>query len=84
MTPLTGDFNFAVAEAYEIVNGKIGKPVKGATLIGKGGEVLKKVDMVADNLRIDQGYCYAKSGALFIGAGQPTVRISNMTVGGIK
>ena len=84
VTPLTGDFNFAVAEAYEIVNGKLGKPVKGATLIGKGGEVLKKVDRVADNLRIDQGYCYAKSGALFIGAGQPTVRISNMTVGGIK
>lgn len=84
VTPLTGAFNFAVAEAYEIVNGRIGKPVKGATLIGKGGEVLKKVDMVADNLRIDQGYCYAGSGSLFIGAGQPTVRISNMTVGGIR
>lgn len=81
---VTGDFNFSVTEAYEIVNGKIGKPVKGATLIGKGGEVLKRVDMVADNLRIDEGYCYAASGALFIGAGQPTVRISNMTVGGIK
>ncbi len=84
VNPLTGAFNFAVAEAYEIVNGKIGEPVKGATLIGTGSEVLQKVDMVADNLRIDQGYCYAGSGAIFIGAGQPTVRISNMTVGGIK
>ncbi|MEG1802154.1 MAG: TldD/PmbA family protein [Lachnospiraceae bacterium] len=84
VNPVTGDFNFAVAEAYEIKNGKIGKPVKGATLIGKGGEVLQRVDMVGDNLSIGQGYCYAGSGALYIGAGQPTVRISNMTVGGIK
>lgn len=84
VNPVTGDFNFAVAEAYEIQNGKIGKPVKGATLIGKGSQVLQDVDMVGNNMRIDQGYCYAASGALFIGAGQPTVRIKNMTVGGLS
>jgi len=79
---VTGEFNFSVLESYMVENGKITKPVKGATLIGKGGEVLKRIDMVGDNLKIGQGYCFAESGALYIGAGQPTVRISNMTVGG--
>jgi len=84
VNPITGEFNFSVLESYLIENGKLTVPVKGATLIGKGGEILKLVDMVGDNLSIGQGYCYAESGALFIGAGQPTVRISNMTVGGMK
>jgi TldD protein len=84
VNPLTGEFNFSVSEAYLIENGKLTDPVKGATLIGTGGSILKLVDMVGDNLSIGQGYCYAASGALFIGAGQPTVRISNMTVGGRK
>ena len=83
VNPLTGEFNFSVSEAYLIENGKLIEPVKGATLIGTGGNILKLVDMVGDNLSIGQGYCYAGSGALFIGAGQPTVRISNMTVGGM-
>lgn len=84
VNPLTGEFNFSVSEAYLIENGKLTEPVKGATLIGTGGNILKLVDMVGDNLSIGQGYCYAASGALFIGAGQPTVRISNMTVGGMR
>lgn len=84
VNPLTGEFNFSVSEAYIIENGKMKEPVKGATLIGTGGNILKLVDMVGDNLSIGQGYCYAGSGALFIGAGQPTVRISNMTVGGMR
>ena len=71
-----------MSEAYLIDGGEITKPVKGASLIGKGGEILKNVDMVADNLKIGQGYCYAESGALFIGAGQPTIRVKNLTVGG--
>ena len=82
VNPSTGDFNFSLSEAYLIDGGEITKPVKGASLIGKGGEILKNVDMVADNLKIDQGYCYAESGALFIGAGQPTIRVKNLTVGG--
>ncbi|WP_352420829.1 TldD/PmbA family protein [Proteiniborus sp.] len=82
VNPATGDFNFSLSEAYLIENGKITKPVKGATLIGNGSKILQDVDMVANNLRIGQGYCYAASGALFIGAGQPTIRVKSMTVGG--
>ena len=67
-----------------IENGKITIPVRGVTLIGNGGTVLQSVDMVAGNYELRQGFCYASSGALFIGAGQPTVRVSNMTVGGIQ
>lgn len=84
VNPATGDFNFNVSEAYLIENGKITKPVRGATLIGNGGNILKQVDMIGNNLEIRQGYCYAGSGALFIGAGQPTVRVATMTVGGAK
>lgn len=82
VNPATGDFNFSLSEAYLIENGKITKPVKGATLIGNGSKVLQDVDMVGNNLKIGQGYCYAESGALFIGAGQPTLRVKTMTVGG--
>ncbi len=82
VNPATGDFNFSLSEAYLIENGKITKPVKGATLIGNGSKILQDVDMVGNNLQIGQGYCYAASGALFIGAGQPTIRVKSMTVGG--
>lgn len=82
--PATGDFNFSTGECYLIENGKITTPVRGATLIGNGGTVLRNVDMVANDYDLRQGYCYASSGALFIGAGQPTIRVSNMTVGGIR
>lgn len=82
VNPATGDFNFSLSEAYLIENGKITKPVKGATLIGNGTKILQDVDMVGDNLEIGQGYCFAASGALFIGAGQPTIRVKTMTVGG--
>lgn len=84
VNPATGDFNFNACESYLIRNGKLAEPVKGVTLIGKGGDILQQVDMVANNLEIRQGYCYAASGALYIGAGQPTVRVANMTVGGAK
>lgn len=82
VNPATGDFNFSLSEAYLIENGKITKPVKGSTLIGNGNKILQDVDMVGNNLEIGQGYCYAGSGALFIGAGQPTIRVKTMTVGG--
>ena len=84
VNPATGDFNFAAAESYLIENGRIAHPVSGATLIGKGTQVLKDVDMVGNDLSIGQGYCFAASGALFIGAGQPTIRVSTMTVGGVE
>lgn len=80
----TGDFNFSVREAYMIRNGKIAEPVKGATLIGTGLEVLGKIDMIADNLAYGFGMCGASSGSIPAIVGQPAVRVSEMTVGGKK
>lgn len=82
VNPATGDFNFSVIEGYLIRNGRIDKPVKGATLIGNGEEILKKVDMVGNNLELGQGYCMADSGTVFVSMGQPTIRIQSITVGG--
>ncbi|MDD4212901.1 MAG: TldD/PmbA family protein [Bacilli bacterium] len=80
--PSTGQFNFAVNEGYLIEDGKITKPVKGATLIGSGAEVLKNIDMIADNLSYGQGMCGSASGSIPTDVGQPTIRVQNMTVGG--
>ncbi|KGG79461.1 peptidase C69 [Caloranaerobacter azorensis H53214] len=80
----TGDFNFAVMEGYLIKNGKIEKPVRGATLIGNGLEVLKKIDMVGNNLEFGQGMCGSVSGSIPANVGQPTIRVQSMTVGGRK
>src|SRR5699024_11212559 len=59
VNPITGDYNFTVVEGYLIKNGKIDKPVKGATLIGNGATTLKNIDMVGNNSTLGQGYCYA-------------------------
>lgn len=83
VNPATGDFNFSACECWLIEEGRLTQPVYGATLIGKGGEVLLDVDMVGNDLEIGQGYCYNNSGALFIGAGQPTLRVRKMLVGGL-
>ncbi len=82
--PATGDFNFAVMEGYMIRDGKIAEPVKGATLIGSGKDALKKIDMVGNNLLRAQGMCGSVSGSIPTDVGQPTVRVSSMTVGGRK
>ncbi|WP_250227686.1 TldD/PmbA family protein [Anaeropeptidivorans aminofermentans] len=82
--PLTGEFNFSTLESYMVENGKITYPIKGASLIGTGINILKQVDMVGNNLEIGDGFCFAGSGALFICAGQPTVRVNNMTIGGVE
>jgi TldD protein len=78
----TGDFNFAVREGYIIKNGKIDKPVRGATLIGTGLDVLSKIDMVGNNLDHGQGMCGSLSGSVPVNVGQPTIRVKEMTVGG--
>ncbi len=83
VNPVTGDFNFSVAQCWLIENGRLTEPVYGATLIGNGGNVLRQVDMVGNNLVHGQGYCYNTSGALFINAGQPTIRVKNILVGGL-
>ena len=80
--PATGSFNFAVLEGYMIRNGRIAEPVRGATLIGKGAEVLRDIDMVGNNLKRAQGMCGSKSGSIPTDVGQPMIRVSSMTVGG--
>jgi len=82
--PATGEFNFAVRESYIIRNGEIAEPVRGATLIGKGSEVLKNIDRVADDLFQEQGVCGSSSGAVPTNVGQPTIRVKDVTVGGRK
>lgn len=82
VNPVTGDFNFAVNEGYLIEDGKITKPVKGATLIGTGAEVLMNIDMVGNDLLRAQGMCGSASGSIPADVGQPTIRVRNITVGG--
>lgn len=83
VNPVNGEFNFNVAECWLIENGRLTEPVQGATLIGTGGQVLEQVDMVGDNLTLGQGNCYNNSGAVYITAGQPTIRVKNILVGGL-
>jgi len=80
--PATGEFNFAVEEAYLIRGGKIAEPVRGATLIGKGAEVLTQIDKIANNLAHAQGVCGSISGSIPTNVGQPMIRVKEMTVGG--
>lgn len=82
VNPSTGDFNFAVLEGYLIKDGKIVKPVKGATLIGNGSDTLLKIDKVGNNLKRAQGMCGASSGSIPTDVGQPAIRVSSMIVGG--
>ena len=82
VNPSTGDFNFAVQEGYLIQDGKIVKPVKGASLIGNGAETLLKIDFVGKNLARAQGMCGASSGSIPTDVGQPAIRVSSMIVGG--
>ena len=82
VNPSTGEFNFAVNEAYLIENGRITKPVKGATLIGKGYEIIQKIDMVGNDVARGQGVCGSVSGGVPADVGQPTIRVSEIIVGG--
>ncbi len=82
VNPASGEFNFAVAEGYMIEDGKLTTPVRGAMLIGHGKDVLFKIDRVADNLLFGQGMCGSLSGSIPVDVGQPTIRVSEMTVGG--
>lgn len=82
VNPLTGEFNFSVAEGYWVRDGKILTPVRGATLVGKGGQTLMKIDRVSDRMWMSQGVCGSASGGVPVNIGQPRIRISEMTVGG--
>jgi TldD protein len=82
----SGNFVFSASEAYLIENGKITRPVKGATLIGNGPEVMQKISMVGNDLALDPGVgtCGKDGQSVPVGVGQPTIRIDNITVGGTR
>lgn len=82
VNPATGAFNFSVDEGYIIRNGEICEAVRGASLIGKGHEILMDIDMVGQNLETAQGMCGASSGSIPTDVGQPLIRVSSITVGG--
>ena len=82
VNPITGEFNFAVSEGYLVKGGRIDRPVRGATLIGKGADILKKIDRVGKTLELGQGMCGSVSGSIPVNVGQPMIRVTDITVGG--
>ena len=82
VNPLTGEFNFGVNEGYIIRNGEICEPVRGASLVGTGSDILMDIDMVGNNLETAQGMCGSSSGSVPTDVGQPLIRVSKITVGG--
>ena len=80
----SGKFVFSTSEAYLIENGKVTKPVKGATLIGSGIEAMQQISMVGNDLKLDNGVgvCGKEGQSLPVGVGQPTLKVDNLTVGG--
>ena len=82
VNPLTGEFNFSVKEGYLVRNGKICEPVRGASLIGTGAQILQDIDMVGQNLATGQGVCGSSSGSVPTDVGQPLICVRTITVGG--
>ncbi|WP_320675310.1 TldD/PmbA family protein [Prochlorococcus sp. MIT 1341] len=78
----TGQFNFSVEEAYLIKDGKLDKPVKGATLIGEAKEVLPRISMCANDLDLAAGFCGSISGSINVTVGQPHIKVDSITIGG--
>ena len=82
VNPTTGEFNFSVREGYLIRNGEICEPVRGASLVGKGSDVIQNIDMVGTDMDMGQGMCGSSSGSVPTNVGQPLIRVSSITVGG--
>ena len=82
VNPATGEFNFAVDEGYVIRNGKICEPVRGATLIGKGHEIMPRISMVGSDFEQAAGVCGASSGHVPVTVGQPSIKVDQILVGG--
>lgn len=82
----SGQFVFSASEAYLIENGRITRPVKGATLIGSGPDVLTRVSMIGNDLKLDEGVgtCGKEGQSVPVGVGQPTLKIDGITVGGTE
>jgi TldD protein len=82
VNPATGEFNFAVEEGYRIRGGRIAEAVRGATLIGRGHEILPRITMVGRDLELAAGSCGASSGLVPVCVGQPTLLVDRILVGG--
>jgi TldD protein len=80
----SGKFVFSASEAYLIENGKVTAPVKGATLIGNGPDVMTRIKMIGNDLALDSGVgtCGKEGQSIPVGVGQPTLRVDALTVGG--
>ena len=82
VNPLTGEFNFAVNEAYWVKDGRIFCPVRGATLIGRGTDVIKRIDRIGKKMWMEPGMCGSASGSVPTNVGQPRIRVTEIVVGG--
>jgi TldD protein len=82
----SGKFVFSASEAYKIEDGKVTAPIKGATLIGNGPEVLKRVSMIGNDMELDEGIgtCGKDGQGVPVGVGQPTMLVNNLTIGGTE
>ena len=82
----SGKFVFSTSEAYLIEDGKVTRPIKGATLIGNGPDVLTRISMVGNDLQLDEGIgtCSKEGQSVPVGVGLPTIRIDGLTVGGTQ
>ena len=80
--PLTGEFNFAVNEGWWVKNGSLLCPVRGASLVGKGSDILLNIDRVGKTVTMAAGVCGSLSGNVPTNVGQPRIRVSSITVGG--
>jgi TldD protein len=78
----TGQFNFAVDEAYLIEHGKLTRPLKGATLIGEAVDIMQKISMCSQDLSLAPGFCGSVSGSVYVTVGQPHLKVDSITVGG--
>ena len=82
----SGKFVFSASEAYLVENGKVGAPVKGATLIGNGPDAMSKISMIGNDMALDDGVgtCGKAGQSVPVGVGQPTVKMGGVTVGGTE
>ena len=82
----SGKFVFSTSEAYLIEDGKISTPIKGATLIGNGPEVMGKISMIGNDLSLDKGVgvCGKDGQSVPVGVGQPSLKVDEITVGGTQ
>jgi TldD protein len=82
----SGKFVFSASEAYLIEDGKVTRPVKGATLIGNGPEAMQRVSMIGNDLALDEGVgvCGKDGQSVPVGVGQPTLLVESLTVGGTR